>query len=111
MTIVKVSQKIIEHSLQIKVKGINSFDCYINFQEQAPTSTTTPTVPDDGNRQPAQSRLGPLPPASKMSLNNMVKKTPPQTPVPSSAATAATTAEKVGLIKQSCFHCAPEKRG
>ena len=68
------------------------------LQEQAPTSTTTPTGPDDANRQSAKTRLGPLPPASKMSLNNMVKKVPtPATPtVPFSA-----PAEKVG--SQDCI--------
>ena len=61
-------------------------DKFYVLKEQAPTSTTMPTAPDDASRQPAQTRLGPLPPVSKLSLNNMVKKTqvqpqaPPQTP-------------------------------
>lgn len=52
------------------------------IQEQAPTSTTTPSAPDDAGRPPAQTRLGPLPPASKLSLNNMVKKSQAPGPAP-----------------------------
>lgn len=71
-------------------------------QEQAPTSTTSqvPGVAGHGE-EPSQSvkaRLGPIPPASKLSLNNMVKKPQPlQTSdagseaVPASPASASTS--------------------